>query len=43
MSLGGGDRVRARVERDDLVFGVAEDAVNHVAAHAAQSDEADLH
>ena len=36
------DRVRVAVEGDDLVVGVASDAGDHVAAHAAEADEADL-
>ena len=36
------DRLLVEVERDDLVLGVAADAVHHVAAHLAQPDEADL-
>ncbi len=36
------DRLRVEVERDDLVVGVAADAMDHVAAHLAQPDETDL-
>src|SRR3954466_1546516 len=36
-------RLRAEVERDDVVLGVTLDPVDHVAAHAAQPYEADLH
>mgnify|MGYP000005738420 CR=1 FL=1 len=36
-------RLLRRVERDDLVVGVAVDAGDHVAAHAAQSDQSDVH
>ncbi len=37
-----GDGLLVEVERDHLVIGVAPDAVNHVPAHLAQSDESDL-
>src|SRR5881394_1903254 len=40
--LGALDGLLVEVERDDLVVRVAPDAVDHVAAHAAQSDEPDL-
>ena len=36
------DRLLVEVEGDDLVLGVAADAVHHVAAHLAQPDETDL-
>ena len=36
------DGLLVEVERDDLVVGVAADAVHHVAAHLAQPDETDL-
>src|ERR671920_838066 len=37
------DRVGAEVEGDDLVVRVAVDAMDHVAAHLPQPDEAELH
>ena len=35
--------VLVEVERDDLVVGVAVDAMDHVAAHLPEADEAELH
>ena len=43
VALGGADRVFGEVERDDLVVRVAVDAMDHVAAHLAEADEAELH
>src|SRR3954447_3826672 len=37
------DRLGAEVERDDVVLRIALDPVDHVAAHAAEPYEADLH
>jgi hypothetical protein len=37
-----GDGLLVEVERDHLVLGVAPDAVNHVPAHLAQTDEPDF-
>ena len=43
-ALGGRSTASSReVERDDLVVRVAADAMDHVAAHLAQPDEAELH
>src|SRR5205085_2368984 len=41
--LGALDVVLVEVEGDHVVVGVALDARDHVAAHLAQADEADLH
>src|SRR5215211_1929495 len=42
-ALGPAHRLLAEVERDDLMIRVAVDAMDHVAAHLPQSDEAQLH
>ena len=36
-------RVRVEVEGDDVMVRVAPDAMDHVAAHLAEADEAELH
>src|SRR5918992_1093688 len=41
--LGRADRLLGEVERDHLVVRVAVDAMDHVAAHLAETDEAELH
>src|ERR687886_120404 len=43
MPLGGGHGLLGEVERHDVMVGVPLDAVDHVAAHLAEADEADLH
>src|SRR3954466_5863681 len=43
MPLGRGDVVLGVVKRDDLVVRIAMDAMDHVAAHLPESDEAELH
>jgi hypothetical protein len=37
------DRLEVEVKRDHLVVRVAVDAMDHVAAHLAEADEAEFH